>query len=130
MKSNEVASVLKREKELLEHVLELAECQIDLLESGRAEDLETLLSLRAEPMSELAFIEETMETDTQQILNDSTLNKETLEEIESLNIAILSLADRIVNLDEKAESLAEECEDCVTPDSLARAEAGGDGGRF
>jgi hypothetical protein len=117
MKSNEVASVLKREKELLERVLELAECQIDLLESGRAEDFETLLSLRAEPMSELAFIEEAIETETPQILNDLTSSKETLDEIESLNVAILSLADRIVNLDEKAESLAEEFDqDCVAPE--------------
>ncbi len=120
MNPYQVTSVLAREKELLEQVVNLAECQIELLESGRAEDLEILLSLRERPMSELAVIEETVEAEVFQIQNDPTVPTATLNELQSLNLAILSLADRIVQLDEKAEYLAEEYEHCVSPENQHR----------
>lgn len=115
MSSKQVA-VLKREKQLLENLLEMAECETDLVETGRAEDLEILLSMRSDPMSELAAIEAILEIDSQ-FEDDSATGLETLEEVHSLNLAILRLADRIVNLDERAEILAEELEDCTLPDS-------------
>ena len=120
MKVNQVASALEREKELLQQVLDLAEYQVELLESGRTEDLEMLLSLRAEPLSELAAIEEAVEAQVSRIQNDPTVPTATLSELQSLNLAILSLADRIVELDEKAEYLAEEYEHCVSPENQHR----------
>ncbi len=110
MNLNQVTSVLAREKELLEQVLNMAECQVELLESGRAEDLEILLSLREGPLSELAVIEEVVEEGVSLIENDPTVPTASLNELQTLNLAILSLADRIFELDEKAEDLAEEYE--------------------
>src|SRR5438105_4650860 len=107
----QVISFLARERELLEQVLNLAECQIELLESGRAEDLEVLLSLREGPLSELAVIEETIEAEVSGMQNDPGVPTATLHELHSLNLEILSLTDRIVELDEKAEYLADEYED-------------------
>ena len=114
MNLNQVTSVLAREKELLEQVLNMAECQIELLESGRGEDLEILLSLREGPLSELAVIEEVVEEGVSLIEKDATVPTAALNELQSLNLAILSLADRIVELDEKAEYLAEGYEHCTS----------------
>src|SRR5207237_9008831 len=105
MNPNQITSVLAREKELLEQVLNLAECQIELLESGRGEDLEILLSLREGPLSELAVIDETVEEAVTQLQNDPTVPTATLSELQSLNLAPLNLADRIVEIDETAENL-------------------------
>jgi len=117
MNPNQVTPFLEREKELLQQVLDLAEYQVELLESGRTEDLEMLLSLRAEPLSELAAIEEAVEAQVSRIQNDPTVPTATLNELQSLNLAILSLADRIVELDEKAEYLAEEYEHCMVAET-------------
>ncbi|HYR43096.1 MAG TPA: hypothetical protein VER98_08735 [Terriglobia bacterium] len=110
MHPNQVTSVLAREKALLEQVLNLAECQIALLESGRAEDLEILLSLREGPLSEVAVIEETVAAEVSHIQADPMVPTATLNELQSLNLAILGLADRIAQLDQEAEYLAEEYE--------------------
>ena len=114
MSPNQVTSALAREKELLEQVLTLAECQLELLESGRADDLEILLSLREAPLSEVAFIEESVEVEVSQMQNDPTVPTSILNELQSLNLEILSLSDRIVELDERAEYLADEYEHCMS----------------
>jgi hypothetical protein len=114
MSPNQVTSALSREKELLEQVLNLAECQLELLESGRADDLEILLSLREAPLSELALIEESVEAEVSEMQNDPTVPMAILNELQSLNLAILSLSDRIVELDERAEYLADEYENCTS----------------
>jgi hypothetical protein len=114
MNPNQVASALAREKELLEQVLNLAECQIELLESGRADDLEILLSLREAPLSELAGIEECVEEDVLQLQNDPTVPTAILSQLHSLNLEILGLSDRINELDERAEYLADEYEHCMS----------------
>ena len=95
MNPNQVTSALAREKELLEQVLTLAECQLELLESGRADDLEILLSLREAPLSELAVIEESVEGEVSQIQNDPAVPTAILNELQSLNLEILSLSDRM-----------------------------------
>ena len=88
MNLNQVTSVLAREKELLEQVLNMAECQVELLESGRGEDLEILLSLREGPLSELAVIEEVVEEGVSLIENDPTVPTASLNELQTLNLAI------------------------------------------
>jgi len=122
MKVNRVASTLEREKELLEEILHLAECQPELLESGRSEDLEVLLSLRSRPLSELNEAEEAIEAemDDRQAL---TMTTEELHDINELNLAILGLVDRIVNLDEQVELFAEPSDDYSVTDEHAQSEA-------
>ena len=57
MNSDQVTLALRREKELLEQVLEMAQCQLELIETGRIKDLEILLTLRESAMSEMELIE-------------------------------------------------------------------------
>jgi hypothetical protein len=114
--SSNAASALKREKDLLEQMLTLAECQSDLLESGRIEDLEVLLALRAGPLSELAAMEESAEAEMDQM---QTASAEELHDVNELNLAILGLIDRLVNIDEKTELAAEHCGDCVASELAA-----------
>jgi hypothetical protein len=109
MNSTQVASALRREKELLEQILSLAECQTELSEAGRIEDLEILLSLRAGPLSELEAGEEAIDAQMRQIGNLPTTTED-LQDLHELNIAISSLVERIVNLDEKTEWLADHSE--------------------
>src|ERR1041385_2772268 len=105
MNSTQALSVLKREKELLEDILAMAECQPDLLESGRAEDLEILLSLRLGPLSQLNAAEETFEAE-----RNTIPPTEDLRELYELNVSILSLVDRILNYDQKtAQRLRQIC---------------------
>jgi hypothetical protein len=106
MNSTQAVSVLKREKELLEDILAMAECQPDLLESGRAEDLEILLSLRLGPLSQLNAAEETFEAQSNGIPATDDLR-----ELYELNVSILGLVDRILNYDQKtAHRLRQICE--------------------
>ena len=110
MNSSQAVSVLKREKELLEGILAMAECQHDLLEAGRAEDLEILLSLRLGPLSQLNAAEETVNAEVTHQSNDMP-DTEDLRELYELNVSILGLVDRILNYDQKtAESLWQICE--------------------
>ena len=110
MNSNQVA-ILKREKELLQEILDLAECQPELVESGRAEDLEILLSLRAGPLSQLSTVEAAVEAEIHP--QRSATTTEELHQMYELNVAILNLVDRIVSVDEKTtEWLREHYEDC------------------
>jgi hypothetical protein len=117
MKANLIASALEREKELFEQILELAECQPELLESGRAEDLEVLLSLRSASLFELNAAEDVIEAE----FDTGVMTTEELEEINQLNLAILGLADRIANLDEQFEFLADA--DCALADDHAESGA-------
>ena len=112
MNSNLVASALRKEMELLEEMLELAECQPDLADSGRAEDLGILLSLRADSIAGLGMAEEAIDAEMQQMGNPNTPTED-LEELAELNLAILRLADRIIAADEATEWLAEQHDDGV-----------------
>jgi hypothetical protein len=109
MKANQVASALEREKELLEQILDLAECQPELLQSDRAEDLEILLSLRAGTLSELNEAEDAIESEMDDA--QAAMTTEELCNINQLNLAILGLVDRIVNLDEQMEIFGEPLDD-------------------
>jgi hypothetical protein len=95
---------LRREKELLLKILDLAECQTELMESGRLEDLEILLSLRVGPLAEMANMEEAAEIEPDPALTAST---DELRDLNELNLEILTLVGRIVGLDEKTEWLAD-----------------------
>jgi hypothetical protein len=110
MNFNQAVSVLNREKELLTQVVDLAECQLELIESGRLEDLEVLLSLRAKPMAQLSDIEIEFGDEMPQGRNNLSANEN--YEFEELNNQIITMANRIIEIDEKAEQLAEE-RDCV-----------------
>jgi hypothetical protein len=122
MKANQVTAALEREKELLEQILELAECQPELMESDRADDLEILLSLRGGALSELNEAEEAIEAEMGDCQNPATTTEE-LRDINQLNLAILGLVDRIVNLDEQVELFAELSEDCAVASRHAESEA-------
>jgi len=117
MKVNQVASALEREKELLEQILELAENQPELLESGRLDDLEILLSLRSGPLAELNEAEEAIEAEMDH--ESLAMSTEELRSVNELNLAILGLVDRIVNLDERVELFAETLDDCPLADEHA-----------
>ena len=108
MHSNPVLIDLRREKVILEQVLELAECQLELVQSGRFEDVEILLRLRAEPMNELATAEVNVGREMPQIEHDDlTLTTNELEELQSLNLLITNLATRIADIDDSVNRLAE-----------------------
>src|SRR5437660_1439986 len=91
-----VVTALKREKSLLEQVLHLAVCELDMLELGRVEDVERLLLLRAERMGHFATAEANVYAEMPDLQNDSSLNPEEIAELHNLNLQIVSLADRIV----------------------------------
>jgi hypothetical protein len=110
MNSAQTVSVLRREKELLEDILAMAECQHNLLEAGRAEDLEILLALRLGPLSQLNAAEETVGAEMAQ-QSSSLPPTEHLRELYELNVSILGLVDRILNYDQKtAEGLLQICD--------------------
>jgi hypothetical protein len=112
MNSKQVVLALRREKTLLEQVLQLAQCQLDLVQDGRIEDLEVLFSLRAEPMTDLAKAEMNLGTDMSRLENDRSLTPPELLELHDLNLEIINLANRIVMIDERAQQLAELDEFC------------------
>jgi hypothetical protein len=96
---------LKREKSLLEQVLHLAVCELDMLELGRVEDVERLLFLRAERMGHFATAEANVYTKMPDVQNNPSLNPEEIAELHDLNLQIINLADRIVAIDELANQL-------------------------
>ena len=114
MNSEQITLALRREKELLERVLEMAECQLELVECGRIEDLAALLTLRETAMSELEMIESQ---------TDGILPAQDLCDLRDLNTAIFSLADRIADLDERTEWLAEQYEESTSREPSAAAGA-------
>jgi hypothetical protein len=115
MNSNLAASVLKKEKELLEEMLNLAECQQDLLGSDRVEDLEILLELRARSLAKLDAVEAAVDAE----MDTQTATTEELDDLHKLNLAIINLVDRIIALDEKADWLAEHCGDYASTELSA-----------
>ena len=122
MHSNPVLIDLRREKVILEQVLELAECQLELVQSGRFEDVEILLRLRAEPMNELATAEVNVGREMPQIEDDDlTLTTNELEELQSLNLLITNLATRIADIDDRVNRLAE-LHDSWWPENTAQTE--------
>ena len=122
MHSNPVLIDLRREKVILEQVLELAECQLELVQSGRFEDVEILLRLRAEPMNELATAEVNVGREMPQIEEDDlTLTTTELEELQSLNLLITNLATRIADIDDRVNRLAE-LHDSWWPENTAQTE--------
>ncbi|HYR88371.1 MAG TPA: hypothetical protein VE422_30105 [Terriglobia bacterium] len=108
MHSNAILIDLRHEKAILEQVLELAECQLELIQSGRIEDVEILLRLRAEPMIQLANAEVNVGREMPQLEHDD-LNMTTteLEELQRLNLLITNLATRIADIDDRVNRLAE-----------------------
>jgi hypothetical protein len=112
---------LRREKELLLQILDLAECQTELLESRRLEDLEILLSLRAAPLSEMANMEEAGEIGPDPALTAST---DELRDLNELNLDILTLVGRIVDLDQEAGWFADLCDgDSVSAELFTKTAA-------
>ena len=106
MNSNQITA-LRREKELLQEILDLAKCQTELMEAGRLDDLEILLSLRAGPLSEMAAMEEATDIEADPAPRAST---DELFDLNALNLDILRLVDQIVSLDEDTDRLADYCD--------------------
>src|SRR3989442_15333730 len=86
MDSNPIVRTLRREKNLLEQVLCLAICQLDLVQDGRLEDLEASLLVRAERMKELAITEANVNAKMPEIENDPTVSSTELPELDYLNL--------------------------------------------
>jgi len=112
MDLNQAFSLLRKEKELLAQALDLAECQLELLESGRIEDFDVLLSLRATPMTQLAGIETNFGEEMPEIGN--TLSANEASEFQELNTQIITMANRIIEIDQKSEQLAEQHHLCIS----------------
>jgi len=112
MNSDQVTLALRREKELLEQVLVMAECQLELMETGRINDLEILLTLRESAMSEMELIESQA---------DDALVPTEIGELQDLNIEIFGLANRIAELDERAEWLAQQYDEVTSSEPSAAA---------
>ena len=102
-----MVTALRREKNLLEQVLCLAICQLDLVQAGRLDDLEVSLLVRAERMKELAIAEANINAQMPDIENDPTISSTELEELHYLNLQITKLTDSIVDIDERAQQLVE-----------------------
>jgi hypothetical protein len=112
MNSDQVTLALRREKELLEQVLEMAQCQLELIETGRIKDLEILLTLRESAMSEMELIESQA---------DNAVVSAEIGELQELNIEIFGLANRIAELDERADWLAQQYDDVTSSEPSAAA---------
>ncbi len=112
MNSDQVTLALRREKELLEQVLEMAQCQLELIETGRIKDLEILLTLRESAMSEMELIESQA---------DNAVVSAEIGELQELNIEIFGLANRIAELDERADWLAQKYDDVTSSEPSAAA---------
>ena len=110
MNSDQVTLALRREKELLEQVLEMAQCQLELIETGRIKDLEILLTLRESAMSEMELIESQ---------TDNAVVSAEIGELQELNIEIFGLANRIAELDERADWLAQQYDDVTSSEPYA-----------
>ena len=121
MESNGIVIALRREKNLLEQVLCLAICQLDLVQAGRLEDLEVSLSVRAERMTDLAIAEANINAKMPDIENDPTISSTELEELHYLNLQITKLTDSIVDIDERAQQLVELSDSGVPPERLTGA---------
>jgi len=107
MGSNPIATALRREKSLLEQVLCLAICQLDLVEAGRLEDLEISLLVREQRMRELELYEENVNAKMPEIENDPTISPTQLAELHYLNLQITGLTDSIAEMDERAQRLVD-----------------------
>jgi hypothetical protein len=116
MYSNPVLTGLRREKALLEQVLELAECQLELVRSGRLEDAVILLFLRAEPMNELVSAEVNVGREMPLIERSERLTPNELEELHDLNVLIMNLANQIADIDDRVYELADLNDACLGPD--------------
>ena len=121
MESNGIVIALRREKNLLEQVLCLAICQLDLVQAGRLEDLEVSLLVRAERMTDLAIAEANINAKMPDIENDPTISSTELEELHYLNLQITKLTDSIVDIDERAQQLVELSDSGVPPERLTGA---------
>src|SRR5438552_17988405 len=121
MESNGIVIALRREKNLLEQVLCLAICQLDLVQAGRLEDLEVSLVVRAKRMTDLAIAEANINAKMPDIENDPTISSTELEELHYLNLQITKLTDSIVDIDERAQQLVELSDSGVPPERLTGA---------
>jgi len=101
-------SALKRQRRLLEQVLDLAVGGLDTLETGHLDDTERLLSIRSECMQEFVTAEARVAAKMSDIINDLTLGARSLAELDNLNRQIITLVDHITAVDDRAEELGEQ----------------------
>jgi|SRR5580693_5154769 hypothetical protein len=107
MDSQPIVIALRREKGLLEQVLGLALCQLDLAAAGRLDDLVRSVLLRAERMTDLGIIEADVGARMPEIKNDLTVSPKEIAELNDLNLQIMRLVGRILEIDEKAQKLVD-----------------------
>jgi len=116
MNSQPIVTALRREKGLLEQVLCMALSQLDLAAEGRLDDLVRSSLLRAERMTTLGIIEADVGAKMPQIKNDSTVSPKEIAELHDLNLQIVRLVDRILEIDEKAQKLVDLADAAVPAD--------------
>jgi hypothetical protein len=102
-----IVIALKRQRSLLEDVLDLAIGGLDMLDAGRLDDTERLLLLRAECMKEFVMTEANVSAKMSAIQKDLTVKPDALAELHDLNLEIIRLAKYIVTVDERAEELGQ-----------------------
>jgi hypothetical protein len=101
-----IVTALRRQKSLLEQVLDLTVCEVEMLETGRLEDAEILLRLRAERLGEFEMAEAHIDVRMPHIERDPTVSPKELADLHDLNLQIIRLADCVVAIHERAQELA------------------------
>jgi hypothetical protein len=107
MESQPIVVALRREKGLLEQVLSLALCQLDLAAAGRLDDLVRSSLVRSERMTDLGIIEAAVGARMPQIKKDLTVSPKEIAELQDLNLQIMGLVNRILEIDEKAQKFVD-----------------------
>jgi hypothetical protein len=109
-----IAAALKRQSSLLEEVLDLAIRALDTLQAGRLDATESLLLLREQLMNEFARAEADVAAKMAHVEENLTVAAEGLAELNDLNVQIITLANYIVAVDERANEVEEELAGHVT----------------
>jgi len=109
-----IAAALKRQSSLLEEVLDLAIRALDTLQAGRLDATESLLLLREQLMNEFARAEADVAAKMAHVEENLTVAAEGLAELNDLNVQIITLANYIVAVDERANEVEEELAGPVT----------------
>jgi hypothetical protein len=104
MNSAQILNALEREKELLEDFICLSEEQLLLLADEDLEGFDTLLQRRGSLMKELTAIEGTLSRWISHIRIDTTVSREMMTQMRSVNDEIVRMANHIVRIDEVAHA--------------------------
>ena len=101
MNATEILTTLEHERELLREFYRMSELQLLLLDNEDLDGVNQLMDQRTDLMLELTAVEATLETWIEQIRNDPKVTSEILTELQSSNEDIVTMAARVVEIDEQ-----------------------------